>query len=129
MGQTANRITFDSSTTGATEETINISLNGAASGASVSIADGSALEIGDITLASLSSGTTIFKVEFTTDGSTWGDVANYSLVSNVSSQSQDFTTGPRITGGANVAVRLRATTASGIARVLGHISATNTAGA
>lgn len=113
-------------TAGAAEETIQLSLNGAAAANTLSVAAGTTLYISDLILGGL--GAAGWKLQQANDGSTFFDIAGFDTPTNTGAGSggtniYSFYPALVVTGGANVVVRLRGTTAGGAAAVVATLRA------
>lgn len=110
---TVSSITGRQTTAGAAEETVNLIVNGAAPAASVAVPAGAVLCITDWDVCAPSSVT--WKLQQTNDGVTWFNIALAMVPGFAVTPTQSYSpkTGWIISGGANVAFRVRATTPSG----------------
>jgi hypothetical protein len=108
-------ITGRQTTAGAAEETVLLELDGAAAAASVAVAAGTQFTISDwyVTTAAI---TTEFRLQKTDDGVNWFDLAIL-LVPSAGTIGLELKTALRLSGGANAAFRVRATTPPGASAV------------
>lgn len=121
MPQTVNSIIGAQTTAGAAEETVLLSLNGAAGAASLPVASGAQLIVSGLQVTSQAPSR--WRLQQANDGATWFDIAlvNHpgaaapATGANVPTQSYDFATALILNGssGADVRIRLRVETAGG----------------
>ena len=119
-------MTISITTDGAPEQTANIVANGAAAAASIAVATDTTLVISDLILGGLASA--VWQLQQTNDGMTWFNIAQIDTLANTggttpNSPMYSYYPGLTITGGADVAIRMRVTTAGGAIAVIGTLRA------
>ena len=107
-------------TTGATEEVMDISANAATPASTFAVSAGTTLQVTDFDVAA-DGGLTIFKLQYTTNGTDWFTAAGLDVTGLGTSSwvKANPATPWWITGGANVAIRITATTPDGAIPVTG----------
>jgi len=116
--QTVRAITARQTTAGAAEETLQLSLDGAAAANQIAVAAGTTYYLTDVMLTGAAAAE--LRVQQTNDGVAWFDLTTL-YIAATGMAGVDFRTPPKITGGAAVAFRTRVTTAGGAAAVTATI--------
>jgi hypothetical protein len=114
---TVSSITGYQTTAGAAEETVNLAKNGAAPVASIPVPLGTTLFISDWDVCAPAAG--IWRLQQTNNGSTFFDIGLAAVPGFGVSPTQSYSprTGWVVSGGANVAFRVRVTTPGGASLV------------
>jgi hypothetical protein len=109
--ETVRSITGSQTTAGAAEETLNLTLDGAAPAASIAVGTGSTLTISDWIVTCEGAGR--FRLQQTNDGITFFDIFLLRAGADGTVGVTDLGVGLVVNGGATVAVRVRVQTPSG----------------
>jgi hypothetical protein len=111
-------ITGNQTTAGVAEETVLLTLDGAAPAASISVPTGRNTVITDMILGG--NLVTMWRVQQTNDGSTWFDIGLFNVTdaTSMSTPIHTFNTGLVIKGGALVAFRVRVESPGGSSPVV-----------
>jgi len=120
--KTVRSITGRQTTAGATIETVNLVVDGAAPAASISVGVGQTLTISDVIMSGALT-PTYWQLQQTTDGLTWSVIAYFgtqSYVNTLPTESYSYNVGLVVNGGATTAFRVQVTTPGGASDV--HIT-------
>lgn len=113
--KTVRSITGRQSTAGAAEETLNLSLDGAAPAASIAVGAGTTLTLSDWVVTAEAAAN--FRFQQTNDGITWFDIFLLRVAADGTVGVSPFGVGLVVNGGTTVAVRVQVETPGGIAAV------------
>jgi tartrate dehydratase alpha subunit/fumarate hydratase class I-like protein len=103
--KTVRSITGRQTTAGAAEETLNLSLDGAAPAATIAVGTGTTLTISDWVVTALAAAN--FRFQQTNDGITFFDIFMLRVAADGTVGVSPFGVGLVVTGGTTVAVRVR----------------------
>jgi len=121
MAQTPYNMNGGGNTAGAAEETLNMSLNGAAGAAATAVAANTRFNISDVCFSGAAA--TNFSIQQTNDGVAWFDIYQTRLAA-AGTIHVTLGTAITVTGGAAVSVRMRVETPGGAAAVTSFIGGT-----
>lgn len=120
VGEVNSRaITGRATTAGAPEETLNLTLDAVAAAATIAVGAGTILVISDVIVSAEAAAN--FRLQQANDGATWFDIALWRQPADGSGGVTGLGTPLRVTGGALVAIRMRAETPGGAAAVTATI--------
>lgn len=124
--KTVINLTARQTTAGAAEETVQLSLNGAAAANTIAVAANTRLFISDVILGGL--GAAGWKIQQADDGVTFYDIARFDTPTNTGASSggsnvYSFYPALVVTGSSTCVIRLRGTTAGGAAAVIATLRA------
>lgn len=113
--KTIRSIAGSQTTAGASEETVNLSVDGAVAAATISVVSNTCLIVSDAMFTAEGAGR--FKIQQTNDGSTWFDILYFRMPADGSGGLSEMKIPLYVKGGTSVAIRVRAQTPGGAALV------------